>query len=188
MDDQELERLFDAKDRRRILPRFHVRFMYFDGDTTKDPIKAIKEIEGSITDVIRMLDEVLEASITTSDYPIVALQRLARNAILHCTYEGTNAPVLIYWFAAHIEIYNQGGPYGQVTRQNFGRSGLIDYRNPYLAEAMKDLGYIERFGRGIPLAKKELAENGNPPPEFIVEDTNVTVVLRRQKVNSGSQQ
>jgi ATP-dependent DNA helicase RecG len=51
---------------------------------------------------------------------------------------------------------------------------------PYLAEAMKNLGYIQRFGIGIQLARKELAKNGNPPPEFLVEDTNVTIVLRRQ--------
>lgn len=57
---------------------------------------------------------------------------------------------------------------------------MTDYRNPHLAEAMKNLGYVQRFGVGIQLAKRELEKNGNPPPEFIVEDTNVLVVLRRQ--------
>ena len=45
---------------------------------------------------------------------------------------------------------------------------------------MKNLGYVQRFGVGIPLARKELAKNGNPPPEFIVEDTYVLVILRRR--------
>ncbi len=49
------------------------------------------------------------------------------------------------------------------TAENFGRPGVTDYRNPLLAEAMKVLGYVQRFGMGIPLARKELQKNGNPP-------------------------
>ena len=56
-----------------------------------------------------------------------------------------------------------GGPFGQVNRQNFGRPGITDYRNPHLAEAMKNLGYVQRFGIGIQLARSELQKNGNPP-------------------------
>jgi ATP-dependent DNA helicase RecG len=114
------------------------------------------------------------------DYPIVALQQLVRNGILHRTYEGTNAPVRINWFSDRIEILSPGGPYGQVTRTNFGSPGITDYRNPHLAEAMKNLGYVQRFGVGIQLARKELAKNSNRPPEFIVEDTHVLVILRRR--------
>jgi ATP-dependent DNA helicase RecG len=57
---------------------------------------------------------------------------------------------------------------------------MTDYRNPHLAEAMKNLGYIQRFGMGIPIACKTLAENGNPPPEFIVEDTYIRVIIRKK--------
>ncbi len=185
--------LVAGKDPRHFIPGAYVQFIRFDGEELSDPIKAQREIDGSITDVLRMLDETFEVHITTAadirsqsveirhpDYPIVALQQLARNAILHRTYEGTNAPVLIYWFVNHIEIHSPGGPYGRVSKQNFGMPGITDYRNPHLAEAMKNLGYIQRFGIGIQLAKKELEKNGNPPPEFVVEDTSVMVVLRRQ--------
>ena len=36
-----------------------------------------------------------------------------------------------------------------------------DYRNPVIAEAMKVLGYVNRYNRGIVRMQKELAENGN---------------------------
>lgn len=35
------------------------------------------------------------------------------------------------------------------------------YRNPTLAEAMKSMGFIERFGIGIAIARERLAANGN---------------------------
>ncbi len=185
--------LVAGKDPRKFFPGAYVQFLHFDGDDVTEPIKTQRVIDGSIPKLIEMLDETFEAhiniatDITTGsveirhpDYPMVALQQLARNAILHRTYEGTNAPVRIHWFTKRIEIHNPGGPYGQVTRHNFGAPNMTDYRNSHLAEAMKNLGYIQQFGVGILLARKALERNGNPPPEFRIEDTNTTVVLRRQ--------
>lgn len=51
---------------------------------------------------------------------------------------------------------------------NFGTPGVIDYRNPNLAEAMHVLGFVQRFGAGIPIAQRALERNGNPPLEFDV--------------------
>ena len=113
------------------------------------------------------------------EYPMPALQQLTRNAVLHRTYEGTNAPVRIYWFSDRIEIHSSGGPFGQVSRENFGQPGVTDYRNPHLAEAMKVLGYVQRFGVGIQIAREELKKNGNPMPEFTVELTHILVTIRR---------
>ncbi|HXG23994.1 MAG TPA: hypothetical protein VNJ09_05510 [Chthonomonadales bacterium] len=81
-----------------------------------------------------MMDEIFEAHISTAtdivsqpvelkhpDYPIAALQQIARSAILHRNYEGTNAPVRIYCFSDRVEILSPGGPFGQVSCKNFGR-------------------------------------------------------------------
>ncbi|HEV8062651.1 MAG TPA: ATP-binding protein [Gemmataceae bacterium] len=115
----------------------------------------------------------------TPDFPLVALQQIARNAILHRSYENTNAPVRLYWFDDRVEIQNPGGPFGQVTKENFGHSGAYDYRNPNLAAVMKELGYVQRFGFGIVTARRELAKNGNPPLEFLIEDSYVGAIIRR---------
>ncbi len=183
-----------GKDPRQFLPNAYIQFLRIDGTELTDPIKDQKEIDGPLPDLLRLLDEVLQVNIFTAtdvvvqpvelrhpDYPIVALQQLARNAILHRTYDGTNAPIRIYWFSDRIEIYNPGGPFGQVTRDNFGVPGITDYRNPHIAEAMKNLGYVQRFGIGIALARRELEKNGNPLPEFRVDDTDVLVIVRKEK-------
>ena len=98
---------------------------------------------------------------------------------MHRSYEGTNAPVRLTWFSDRIEIINPGGPFGIVTVANFGQPGVTDYRNPHLAEAMKVLGYVQRFGVGIATARRLLADNGNPPPQFDPQGTHVLVTIRR---------
>jgi predicted HTH transcriptional regulator len=47
-----------------------------------------------------------------------------------------------------------------------------------IAEIMHNLGYAQRFGMGIPLAIKALADNGNPPLEPAFSPTHVSVTLR----------
>jgi len=185
--------LVSGKDILRFLPGAYVQFLRLEGADFTDPIRDRKEVSGPLADLIRKIDEIIEAnnSISTSivsqpvevkrpEYPIPALQQLIRNAILHRTYEGTNAPVRIYWFSDRIEIHNPGGPFGQVTRDNFGRPGITDYRNPHLAEAMYILGYVQRFGMGIQIARKQLFDNGNPPLEFTIDDSYILATVRRQ--------
>lgn len=92
----------------------------------------------------------------TTAYPMDALRQLVRNAHMHRSYEATHSPVRVYWFEDRIEIHNAGGPYGAVTPENFGQSGVTDYRNPNLAEALRALGFVQRFGAGIALARKAL--------------------------------
>jgi ATP-dependent DNA helicase RecG len=110
----------------------------------------------------------------------VALQQLIRNAVMHRTYENTNAPVRVYWFDDRIEIVNPGGPFGIVTRENFGRPGISDYRNPNLADAMKVMGFVQRFGIGLQTARAEMKRNGNPDIEFQIEPMTVLATVRRQ--------
>ncbi len=182
-----------SNDPRQFVPSAYIQFLRIEGIELTDPIKDQKEIGGPIPDLLRMLDEIFQVHISVAtditaqpielrqpDYPIVALQQLGRNAVMHRTYEGTNAPVRITWFNNRIEIQNPGGPFGQVNRQNFGQPGITDYRNPHLAEAMKNLGYVQRFGLGIALARQQLQKNGNPPLEFTVEDAHVLVTLKRK--------
>ena len=167
-----------------------MQFLRIDGTVPTDPIRDQKELTGRLDEVLRRLDELLEVNISVRtdmkagrlekrdpDYPIVALQQLVRNAIMHRSYEGTNAPVRVYWYTDRVEISNPGGLYGQVTKENFGL-GATDYRNPFVAELMHHLGYAQRFGVGVPLAKKALDEAGNPPAAFEFQPTNFLVTLR----------
>jgi len=176
------------------IPGAYVQFLRIDGTTLADPITDQKECHGPLPDLLRRLDEILDANIRIAtdirsssleqqspDYPIAALQQLIRNAVMHRNYETSNAPIRLTWFRDRIEIQNPGGPYGQVTCQNFGTPGITDYRNPNVAEAMKTLGFVQRFGAGLQIAKQELEENGNPSPDFDVQDGHVLVTVRSNR-------
>lgn len=162
-----------------FLPGAYVQFLRVDGTEVTDKIIDSEAIRGSVPDIINRLDDKLKShnrvavdilsgplERQTSLYPIEAIQQITRNAVMHRTYESTNAPVHVYWFNDHIEVTNPGGLYGAVTVDNLGQRGVVDYRNPNLADAMRTLTFVQRFGFGIPLARRLLQEHGNPEPDF----------------------
>ncbi len=182
-----------GKNVRHWIPGAYVQFVRSAGTELADPILDQKQIDGSLPDLMRRLDEVLELNVRTPteitghtteirnpDFPLEALRQLARNAVMHRTYEGTNAPILIYWFVDRVEIHSPGGPFGRVSRQCFGLPGYTDYRNPQLAEAMRVLNYVQRFGAGFPIVRRELERNSNPPLEHEVESAHILVRVRRR--------
>ena len=118
---------------------------------------------------------VLERRVCT--YPIAAIQQIVRNAVMHRSYEGNNAPARVYWYDDRIEVISAGGVFGSVTVENFGQAGVTAYRNPNLAEAMRNMGFVQRYGIGIPLAERLLKEAGHPPLEFQVDMNYVLVTI-----------
>ena len=83
------------------------------------------------------------------------------NSVMHRSYEGSNAPTKFYEYSDRIEIDNPGNLYGKARIENFPNEN--DYRNPVVAEAMKTLGYVNKFGRGINMVQDVLTENGTLP-------------------------
>ncbi|MCX7099409.1 MAG: putative DNA binding domain-containing protein [Methylococcales bacterium] len=182
-----------GKNPQDFLPGACVQFLRIDGQELADAVIDEQKISGSIVEMLRRTEEKLEAhnrlaidivSAATDtksfDYPLSAIRQILYNAILHRTYESTNAPVRVYWFNDRIEINSPGGPYGNVTIENFGQPGITDYRNPNIADVLKTYGFIQAFGRGIATAQKEMAKNGNPPIEFEVNQSAVLCILRKK--------
>ncbi len=169
----------------------YIQFLRIDGNELADPVIDEEALSGSITDTLRRTEEKLRShnrsaldAVSTAThkketpYPQPAIQQLLYNAVLHRTYEGTNAPIRIYWFNDRIEIHSPGGPYGNVTPDNFGQPGITDYRNPNIGDVLKTFGYIQAFGRGIAIARRELEKNGNPQLDFGVSSSAVVAIIK----------
>lgn len=50
-----------------------------------------------------------------------------------------------------------------------------DYRNPLVAEAMREMKYVNKFNRGVTRVQEMLKDTGNPPAEF---DVNTITAFR----------
>jgi len=168
--------LLAGRDPQAHLPGSYSQFVRFDGAQLSDPIRSEHTVTGTLPDIMLEVEEIMRANIDTvidfeglpteqrtPSVPFEALQQLYRNALLHRTYESSNAPVRVSWFDDRVEIHSPGGPFGQVTVDTIGQPGLTDYRNPTLAGALNRLGFVQRFGVGIQVSRDRLAQNGNPP-------------------------
>ncbi len=161
----------------RYLHGSYIQYVRFKGKDRAEDIINEHKFSGNLCRELPKVDTFIETSIaqkrpipvsvlreeTFSKYPYRATRELLMNAIMHRDYE-TNAPVQFYEYDDRIEVQNPGGLYGKVTPDNF--PNVSDYRNPFIAEAMKVLGYVNRFSRGVYRVQKELMENGNGKAVF----------------------
>jgi len=170
----------------------YVQFARFGGVGLSDPVLDEAKIDGRFIEMIVQTEYKFKAhnrtrvdtadapARVTHDYPHRAFQQIFSNALMHRNYEGTNSPVRVYWYDDRVEITSPGGPYGEVTVENFGSPGKSDYRSPGIAGVFKSLDYVQRYGMGIQIARDEMRRNGNPPPEFDVDQSFVVCKLRRR--------
>lgn len=163
-----------------FLPGAYIQYIKFKGDQVTDGVEFEKQFSGALISELKNIDDFIknniikEKAIRTDSFQEVliknysywALRELTMNAIMHRNYD-SNAPIYIYEFASRIEIINSGGLYGDVTPNNFPYAS--DYRNVAIAEAMKLLGYVNRFYYGVQNAISELEKNGNGEPVFDLE-------------------
>ncbi len=161
-------------------PGAAIQYVRFQGEALDTDVLDERRFEGDLISVLRELDNFLKTlfpsqpetispltEVSRTPYPMMGIRELLMNAVMHRDYQ-SNAPIRFYWFRDRIEIQNAGGLYGAVTSTTFPDQN--DYRNPKIAEAMKILGYVNTFGRGISRTQRFLRENGNPPAEFTIDE------------------
>ncbi|MCP4693529.1 MAG: transcriptional regulator [Desulfobacterales bacterium] len=159
------------------LPGAYIQFVRFAGEELATEVVDERRFANDLRTMLHELDAFLESIFPSRPVPVSALRErretpypnwavreLLMNAVMHRDYQ-SNAPIRFFWFSNRIEIRNPGGLYGAAT--DFPNQN--DYRNPKIAEAMKNLGYVNRFGRGIATAQAILQKNGNPRAEFDID-------------------
>ncbi len=171
-----------GKDPRYFIFGDYVQYVRFAGTDRASQVLKENEFSGCLIRVLKDLESFVKYSIedkrpefvsvlrekTVVNYPYKAIRELLMNALMHRSYEGSNAPIKFYEYSDRIEIDNPGNLYGKVRIENF--PGENDYRNPVIAEAMKTLGYVNRFGRGISMVEEALSDNGSEAAIFKLDD------------------
>ena len=163
------------------IPSAYLQYVKFAASDNAGDILTEHAYKGPLLKIITDLDGFIKVGIASprsvrvsslreeivKSYPDWSIRELLLNAVIHRDYQISNAPIKFYDYnGLRLEITNPGGLYGQAKPENF--PFVSDYRNPLLAEAVKVMGYVNKFNRGISKVKTELENNGNPPPIFDV--------------------
>jgi ATP-dependent DNA helicase RecG len=175
--------LLVGKNPRFFLPGAYVQYLELPGTSLTELPVDQAEVAGDLQSVLKELLGRLRLLVKTAivqvnplqeklvpNYPEGAIRELLMNAVMHRNYN-SNSPIRFYVFSDHIEIQSPGGLYGEATLANFPTRN--SYRNPVIAEALKSLGFVNRFGYGVQRAQALLMENGNPPAEFQFDEHSV---------------
>jgi ATP-dependent DNA helicase RecG len=173
--------LLIGKDPKRILFGSYIQYVEFAGKKITSKVLNERQFSGNLITMLREIDYFIKYTIQKQrpvfvtvlreemriNYPYEAIRELAMNLIMHRNYQ-TNAPAKFYEYSDRIELDNPGSLYGKVQPENFPNAN--DYRNPVIAEAMKTLGYVNRFNRGINMVQEILEENKNGRAIFDFKD------------------
>ena len=183
-----------GKNPRFFMPGAFVQFVRFAGTAIGGDVLNEKRFQGPLYQLLPTLESFVSDAIITQrpvpvslfkektvvNYPNNALRELMMNAVMHRDYQ-SNMPIRLYQFDDHIEIMNAGGLYGEARPENFPT--VNDYRNPIVAESMKEMKYVNMFNQGIRRVQDILRENGNPEAEFSVEKLTAFEVKVRPTIS-----
>lgn len=176
--------LLFGKNTKYFLPGAYIQHVVFDGFDNAADILNQNDFSGSLISMLPRLEAFVETSVIQKrpspvsvlqekilvNYPQWAIRELLMNAVMHRDYR-SNTPTKFYQYKDRLEIVNPGGLYGNARPENF--PDVNDYRNPVIAEALKVMGYVNKFNRGIARVQKELVDNGNGLASFTVDKVTV---------------
>ena len=159
--------------------------------TLRGPIVRLKGVDGDVMEpglveqavqfVRRNIETViLEDGVRRQqrwDYPEEAIREALVNAIVHRDYLLSGSDIEISIYSNRLEIVSPGRLTNGIT-PNRMRLGCRSARNELLKDVMRDYGYLEHMGMGVPrkiiLGMKE--HNGTEP-DLIEEEERFTVRL-----------
>lgn len=179
--------LLFGKNPQYFFPGAYIQHVQFDGEDNADEIVNQNVFAGNLVTMLPRLEAFVETAVVqkrptpvsilkeevVTNYPQWAIRELLMNAVMHREYRG-NTPTKFYQYSNRLEIVNPGGLYGNARPENFPR--VNDYRNPVIAEALKVLGFVNKYNRGIARVQRELQLNGNGLACFVVDDITVFAV------------
>lgn len=180
-----------------VVPGCKIHFLRYEGVEAKggtqfNETANMPPIEGPIPRQIEQISALLRDKIrkfsdfgkdgkfhTTPEYPEEAWYEAIVNACVHRSYVFENMKVFVRMFDDRLEIESPGPFPPGVNAQSIYH--IQHSRNPYLAEAMRYLGFVREIGEGAPRIRDSMLRLGLPEPEFSqreVDSAKVQVTLR----------
>ena len=110
-------------------------------------------------------------------YPTEVLREAIVNALVHRDYLLSSTDIELALYSDRLEIISPGRPPNGITPDRM-RTGCRAARNQLIKDVMRDYGYVEHMGMGIPfkIIQGMRAHNGTEP-ELLAEDERFTLRL-----------
>ncbi|MFT5849751.1 MAG: ATP-dependent DNA helicase RecG [Patiriisocius sp.] len=167
--------------------RYVIRCIHYKGLTPASPIVDSLDIAGTLDEQIEGMQAfvlkniALEVEIVGTkrveryEYPPDALREVVANAVIHRDYNTVETYTQISIFSNRIEIVNAGNLPPGVTVDNIKESQFS--RNLTMAAILKDMDYMEEYGRGVDIVFSSMSDYGLMDPVFKNSSNTFKVIL-----------
>jgi ATP-dependent DNA helicase RecG len=188
--------LIFAKDKpqlKKSFNRYIVRCVKYKGSNVATDIIDKADIDGTLNEQIDAMQKFILRNIRTSaqivgtkrveryEYPEKAMREIVANAVIHRDYRITETYTQLNIFEDRLEVFNPGCLPPGVTVENI-RDAQVS-RNETIAARLKDLDYLEEYGRGIDIVFTETERWGLLPPIFKNTTNSFKVILPGEKLS-----
>jgi ATP-dependent DNA helicase RecG len=181
--------LFFAKNPLFFNPQIEIKAVRFDGiepvkiiaheliqsDLIESIEKAISFVKNNISKSIKIKAEPKREE--TFQYPLEVIREAIVNSVAHRDYFSKDA-IQIYIFSDRIEITNPGSLPKGLPRELFGT--LSVQRNPLTYRILRDYGFVEGLGSGVPRMINSMREHGLTDPEFGIYEHFFRTIFRNK--------
>ncbi len=159
--------------------------------TLRGPIVPLKGVDGSLLEpgLVEQAVEFVRRNVETVrlrdgvrreerwDYPAEAVREAVVNAIVHRDYLLSGADVELGLYADRLEVVSPGRLANGITPDRM-RAGCRSARNELLKDVMRDYGYLEHMGMGVPRKiVRGMREHNGTEPDLVEENERFTVRL-----------
>ena len=183
--------LMFANDPQYFFPSAVVKCAWFLGTETVKPIEDYKTFEGSVAEQISQATSWVMSKLSVRfgqrneevqnevefEIPRSVIFETIVNACAHRDYNSTGS-VQVSVFRNRIVVRNPGTLPVELTKADLMKEHGSYPHNPYLAEVMYQMGYIEKYGTGITENIRRMHEARLLAPEIDLSAEFVTTIWR----------
>ena len=183
--------LMFANDPQYFFPSAVVKCAWFLGTETVKPIEDYKTFEGSVAEQISQATSWVMSKLSVRfgqrneevqnevefEIPRSVIFETIVNAVTHRDYNSTGS-VQVSVFRNRIVVRNPGTLPVELTKADLMKEHGSYPHNPYLAEVMYQMGYIEKYGTGITENIRRMQEAHLLAPEIDLSAEFITTIWR----------
>lgn len=182
--------LLFGKEPCNLFPQIEIKMVKFNGNEAVDIeshkiIKSVlpEQIEEAIFFIKKNISKEIKIGSEPKrteryEYPLAVIREAIVNAVAHRDYFSRDS-IQVNIFDNRLEVVSPGTLPTGLTRELLGT--LSVQRNPILYRFLRDYGYVEGLGTGIPRIINKMRKHGLSDPVFDISPNFFRIILKNKK-------